>query len=55
MLNNLRTDQSDQSGSLDCVVNPSMFQGGGEMRNKMQNLTLNDMQSDLSISSKGRH
>ena len=36
MFNNLRTDPSDQSGSLDGVVNPSM-------RKKMQNLTINDM------------
>lgn len=45
MFNNLRTDQSEQSGSLDGVMNPSM-------RKQMQNLTINDMQSDLSLSSK---
>ena len=45
MFNNLRTDPSDQSGSLEGVMNPSM-------RQKMQNLTINDMQSEDSLSSK---
>ena len=45
MFYNLRTDPSEQSVSLDGVMNPSM-------RRQMQNLTLNDMQSDLSLSSK---
>ena len=45
MFNNLRTDPSDQSGSHEGVMNPSM-------RQKMQSLTINDMQSEDSLSSK---
>ena len=52
MLNNLGTDQTETASQNLADQNFAKI-GNQEMRQQMQNLTLNDLRSELSLSSKG--